>query len=247
MKNLTQRNNSVLFSIVLVFIIFAMPVIILAESVEYIQVKSIRLNDYFKINHECRVTAFRNISEDQIEDASAKICFYLNHGDKCFEAKSFNNDHVLNFQNVKKLSVTPIFKSKEPRNAVLFEAEYSGEGSGSLNLITLWIYDVSSKEFINILPLIQITEQGEYQLLTAKDGLAGVFITADYIWDVVNETHFSPHKYEIKIYLFDNKKKTYVFKEEYTTKSKYKSLNDVDHIDVIVPEIKKIKSLLKKK
>ena len=253
MKKIKEKINRITIATTIIllaiklFIIFALPINVLAESIEYTQIKDIRLNDYFKINQDCSVKAFQGTENAQIEDSvPARLCFCKGKSDECFEAKSFTSTGTRNFQFVKKLSITPLFKSKEPHNAVLFIAENHTEGgSGYLRLITLWTYSILDKKFVNLLPLIQITEQGEYRLLTAKEGIEGLFVTADYIWGE-NETHFSPHRYKINIYFFNDGKKSYNLRKEYITKSKYKSLDDVERINVIMPELNKIKELLNK-
>jgi hypothetical protein len=217
-----------------------------AAPVEYVEIKAIPLHEVLKTKEKWQAKAFQaNVKDLGYKKIPAKICFCTDSCRQCFEAKTDNAETVYNFQYVKKLSLEPLLKNKEPSNANLFITEYHYEGgSGSLNFLTLWVYKKETKEFVNIVPKILFTEQGEYRLFTKEKGFDEILVTADYIWGD-NETHFSQHRYKIKIYKFDNNSKSFILHKEYTTKSKYKSLDETDEINVIMPELKNIKALLK--
>ncbi|MEW6741103.1 MAG: hypothetical protein AB1325_14535, partial [Nitrospirota bacterium] len=215
-----------------------------ANSVEYVEVKTIPLYEVFKTKEKWYATAYQAKTKDlESTELPAKICFAHNSAKQdqfCFETKS----NKYKFQFVETLSIVPLFKKKEPKQGVLFIAKFSGGGSGTLSLITIWSYNMEGKIFINLLPTIVITEQGEYKMLsTMRGGLEGVLVTADYIWGE-GETHFSPHRYKISVYQYDEEKKIFKPVGEYVTKTKYKSLDDVDKIDVIRHEIGNIQKFI---
>jgi hypothetical protein len=216
------------------------------SPVEYVEVKTIPLYEILKTKEKWEVKAFQaNVEDLGYKEIPARICFCTDSCRQCFEAKTDSDETLYNFQYVKKLSLEPLFKNKEPLNANLFITEYHYEGgSGSLNYLTLWVYKRETKEFVNIVPKVLFTEQGEYRLFSKEKGVEGILVIADYVWGD-GETHFSQHRYKIEIYKFVNNSKSFVLYKEYTTKSKYTSLDETDEINVIMPELKKIKKLIK--
>jgi hypothetical protein len=243
----SQKNIFKAFFIIFIFLFSAKAI---ADTVNYFEVKSILLDPVFNTKERWRVSAFEpNI--EYYKEIPAKICFErLSESDQqtCFYSEVVTNHKTYRCQFVKKLSPIFLLKNQVYSKAIIFTAEYSMGGSGSLELITLWSYNKKKNSFVNLLPPVAITNQGEYQFFTdLKENIGCLFITADYIGGE-NETHFSPHRYLIKIYKYDLKRNKFRFIDKYETKAKYKSLNDVDEISVIKFEKKKIinKIFLKK-
>jgi hypothetical protein len=205
-------------------------------SVEYVQVKEITFLSSAS-NKKFAVKAFQ--AKPRYSEALAKLCFFKEGLRHCFDAEASFDGTMYDFQYVNELSKVELLSKNIAKQALLFIAEHSGGGSGSLKLITFWLPDIENGSMERLLPLIAITEQGEYRLLKGKKGQS-VLVTADYIWGD-GETHFSPHKFKIKIYHFSQAQKAFVLRNEYTTGRTYKSLDDADEIDVITPELDYIK------
>lgn len=218
-----------------------------ADSVEYIEVKTIPLYDVFKTKEKWHVSAYQAKEKDlELTELPAKLCFWRDatkNEQICYDAQATLDKDLLKFQFVDELSIIQLFKRKEPTHGILFISKFSGGGSGWLYRVTIWNYNVKENKFVNLLPTICISNQAEYKIMFFGDKATEMFfVTADYIAGY-NETHFAPHKYEIKIYQH-KKNKGFEFAGKYTTKSKYKSLDDVDKIDVIEPETKNIQEYI---
>jgi len=245
----TYRKNIIKLGFIACFI-FLFPYEIFADSIKYSAVKSLQLDPILKTNAGWRVTAYEaeNIENKYELEIPAKLCF--ENSTKTTQQKCFYPEYILDkmttykCQFVKNLSIIALCKNQIHSKAVLFTAEFFGGGSGSLKLITLWSFNNKENNFINLLPPVAITEQGEYQFfINLKDNIGCLFIKADYIFGD-DETHFSPHRYRIKIYRYSKKTNSFKFVNKYETKVKYKSLNDVDEISVIKYEKKKILDLI---
>jgi hypothetical protein len=210
---------------------------------EYVQVKEISLVKSSHKKNELTVKAFQAKTGDSKEqDAPARLCFFKGDSKNCFDAIETVDNTTYYFQFVDVLSAIQLYSNNRLHKALLFVTEYFGGGSGSLKLITFWLYRNDNNSYEKVLPPITVTEQSEYRLLKNKKGNS-VFVTADYIWGD-KETHFSPHRFKIKIYNFYAAQKAFVIAKEYITKRVYKSLDDVDMINVISPEFGKIKKYI---
>jgi hypothetical protein len=185
---------------------------------------------------------------EQCEECPAKLCFSydsVGHEQECFEAEIIIDKTSYKFQLVNNLSIISLSKGQNTENGILFIAEYFGGGSGTLSLISIWIYSIEEKKFVNILPKVTITEQGEYKILMANgDKEESIFVIADYILGK-GETHFDPHRYKISIYQYNIKNSAFNLLAEYVTTSKYKSLNYSNKADIINYELDKIKKYIK--
>jgi hypothetical protein len=226
-------------------LIFLIPLSVLATSVEYVEVKKVPFYEVSEMQQEWYAIAYQADNENWDSELPAKLCFNAYLGktkQECFEAKDYVDENLIYFQLVRELSKIPILKNKYPHMGILFVSENIPHGSTSFRLITIWIYDNKSKMFINILPTICISEQGEYKMLKSKQNDENILVVADYRAE--RETHFAPHKYKISIYQFNSEKMTFKNIGEYTTKKKYKSLDDVDKINIINPETKNIQKFI---
>jgi hypothetical protein len=147
-------------------------------------------------------------------------------------------------QFVEALSIERILPDAENSSAVLFVAKFNAVGSGSARWITLWGQEGSPSTLGNKLPHVVISEQGEYRILprTSK-GHRGVFVTADYR-RVGEESHFATHHFDITIYKLRGDRRAYTKVRTYRTAAKYPSLDDVDAVNVIGPEMAEIEDSL---
>jgi hypothetical protein len=67
-------------------------------------------------------------------------------------------------------------------------------------------------------------------------------VVANRVWNAeAGESIFSPHRFKVRIYRFDSTQRRYRFVEEYVTRGKYASLDDVGEIQVIGPESAEIR------
>ena len=217
-----------------------------ADSVEYVQVQDLKIFDPIQKGQYWDIKAFQ--AKEESDDIPSRLCFCKsdNPSSDCFDAKASTEQGTYNFQFVEQLSIATIVVNKLPTQAALFVSEFHHEGgSGSLRLITLWAYRDDTQKFDNVLPKVLLSEQGEYRLISHENVFNEAFVTADYIWGE-NETHFSPHRFKIKIYVFNEDDKSFLLKAEYTTKLKYKSLDDVDkkQMNIIRHELKQIKGII---
>jgi len=125
----------------------------------------------------------------------------------------------------------------------LFTAMFSGCGSGTLTHFSL--LTIRDGEFVNLLPKVELTNQSEYKLWSLPQfSSLPVLVTADFIWDFeamqksnyTKETHFAPHRYRVKAYIYDAKSGQYFQKVNYETTKKYPGLDDADEIRVLDAE-----------
>jgi hypothetical protein len=180
-------------------------------------------------------------------DLPAKLCFSQKPDDAsppCFTPEAQVGTVKYAFQSVEALSVEQVFQVNGSESAILFVARFSGGGSGSLRLLSLWKQVGTNQTLTNILPRVLLTEQGEYKILpVTKNGHHGVFVTADYRLDR-DESHFSPHHFDISIYQLSAGRDAFAKIGSYETTKKYPSLDDVDEIQVITFEMVEIERWL---
>ncbi len=122
------------------------------------------------------------------------------------------------------------------RDLILFTATFSGGGSGTLTHFAL--LEQQSCDFVNLLPTVQLTNQSEYKLWNLPEvSKAPALVTADFVWDIdAGETHFAPHRYAVKMYVFDVKVGRYMQRVGYVTAGKYPGLDEKDAIRVLDAE-----------
>lgn len=244
MKN---KNRTIPIILIAFFFVTFLCFYVEAQPIEYIEVKTIPLYDVFKIKEKWYVGAYQaeNVETDY---RTAKLCFWYDQEKKdqfCFNAE---DDHVrkeehYSYYLVKELKIVPLQRTRTPKLGILFVAENSAFTVGSVTFISLWSYNKEEEKFIKISPSIRITEQGEYKLISAmKGGVEGVLASADFIWGE-EETRYAPHKYRIRIYKLEGDE-GFKFIGEYVTRGKYKSLNDMDEINVISHELVNIQKFI---
>jgi hypothetical protein len=209
----------------------------------YVEVKNIAFTVAGKPQQKWRAIAFQ---DDARRPGPAELRFCADSCRQRFKAVAANGKTVYKFQSVKDLLLVSLLIDGQPSDAVLFHSEHNPDGgSGSLQYLTLWLYRPETKKFVNVLPKVFSTEQGECKFFTRTRGPEeGVLVTADFIWGD-DETHFARHRYKLEIYKFDPHRKTYALYKEYETKTKYASLDETDKINVITPELRNIRALLK--
>lgn len=119
---------------------------------------------------------------------------------------------------------------------ILFTAESSSGGSGSLTILAL--LDIRGGRLQNLLPEVKISNQSEYRLWNLPNISAmPVVVTADFIWDFdKGETHFAHHRYCITSFVYDKQAGRYLQRDQYVTGKKYPGLDDADEIKVLEPE-----------
>jgi hypothetical protein len=216
---------------------------------EYREAKKIDIPVPDGMTGNWRAVAYEaNVEELSDTDFPAKLCFYSDDEEAtqhCFKGIAVTTDHTWNCQFVRDLSVTPIFRKKYPREGVLFVSVSHGGGSGALSLITLWVFNEEPNKFVNILPVLTISNLGEYKILHDQgDRLDGTLILADFIWEE-GEAHFDKHKYEIRVYRYNHQINLYEKVGSFVTDDKYPDTED--QYDIIRYEMKKIEDLLSKK
>lgn len=216
------------------------------SCIAYKEEKRISLPETLVAGWECHAAAYQADLEDLILfDVPAWLCFSCNGGNRariCFEARSEGYGH----QFVSDLEMVPVFPDRQPRQAVLFSATFSGGGSGASRLLTLWVYRKECGQYVNIMPEITITNLGEFKLLRKReDGCDGVLAIADYVYGP-GELHYSPHKYRIKLYRYSDKEKKFRFVPDsvFVTTTKY-YFEDRTPTEAIDDHLEKIGELLK--
>ncbi len=119
---------------------------------------------------------------------------------------------------------------------VLFTAESSSGGSGSLTILAL--LDARDGRYQNLLPEVEVTNQSEYRLWNfPRISAMPILVTADFIWDFdKGETHFAHHRYNITSFVYDKQAGRYLQRDQYVTGKKYPGLDDADEIKVLEPE-----------
>lgn len=120
-------------------------------------------------------------------------------------------------------------------NLVLFTAEFSGGGSGSLNGIAL-LKNQRDGKIVDLTPNVSMTEQGEVKVWNEPSiSSMPLMVVANFVWSK-DETHFAAHKFEIRSLVFDKSSNRYVVRDEYLTAHKYPSLDESDGIKVLESE-----------
>lgn len=181
-----------------------------APQIEYVEAKKIPINQaanmqgsWHAIVYEARSAQIQHPDENEWP---AILCLTNENGkakQECFKAVATGRGRLGICQYARELAVVPIFKNQYPQTGVLFVALGSSGGSGALHLITLWFFDENARKFENILPEITFSELGEYKILRGMgDALDGTLVVAYWVYEE-REGHFSPHKYQITIYQYD--------------------------------------------
>ena len=164
---------------------------------------------------------------DGFPTTPAQICFGAEIGEHCYTPPE--NDPPFGLDPKARLV------NLDPgRQVVLFAAESSSGGSGSLTILAL--LDDHDGQVTNLLPKVALTNQSEYDLWRIP-GISPmpILVTADFVW-AQGETHFSPHRYRITAYAYDRQAGRYIERVNFTTQAIYPGLDNVDDINVLKPE-----------
>lgn len=132
----------------------------------------------------------------------------------------------------------------DARPLLLFQATFSGCGSGTLTSYSLLTF--RGGELVNLLPPVKLTEQSEIKWwLLPEISNAPVLATADFIWDTAaGEAHFASHRYRIDGFAYDPKTGIYAGGATYETSSRYPGLDQTDEISILASEKSRIISKL---
>jgi hypothetical protein len=169
------------------------------------------------------------LDADGLPTTPARICLGTSGTDHCFTPPSDKYAFGLEprAHTIAKLNGNDL---------ILFTATFSGGGSGELTNLAL--LEERTGEFVNLLPVVQLTNQGEYQVWSLPQiSSLPVLTTADFVWDFkAQETNFAPHRYSVYAYAFDPKTRRYLERAHYLTAKKYTGLDDSDSIRVLNAE-----------
>lgn len=213
----------------------------------YREKKRISIPETFGAGRQCYAVAYEEIvSREPLLFLSmpAWLCFSCDEcrkGRTCFEARSEAFAH----QFVHRLEIVPIFRHREPREAILFSARFYGGGSGWSKLITLWVYRKECALFANVLPAILISTQDEFKILSVKkDSREGVLVVAQ-AQPTEGESRFDPQKYRIRIYQYRDEWKKFqeLAGSGFLTRRRY-GFESKGATEVINDHIEKVKQVL---
>jgi hypothetical protein len=180
------------------------------------------------------------LDADGLPTTSARICLGTTGTDRCYTAPSDKYAFGLDpkAETIGRLN---------GQDLILFKATFSSGGSGELTNLAL--LEGRPSELVNVLPSVQLTNQSEYKLwnLPQISGLP-TLATADFVWDFAamkasnyaDETHFAHHRYQISVYIFDQKVQKYLERIHYMTTKKYPGLDEADSVRVLDAEKKAI-------
>ena len=234
-------------------------------NVEYQETKTISLSKMAKPTFSWNVTAFSiknvgqlveycskqpiNCSDQDGKVPAMKLCFWKAQktGQTCFRIEDPEaSDRRYTYDTAGDLKLVRICTHCASTHGLLLEARNSGFDTGSISNISIWTYDQDQDSFVDALKgsiAFQIDEQGEYQVFSSRE-LEGVIVRAQAMIDYGEETRYSAHRFAIYIYKL-NKKGKYEYIGSYKTKKKYRSLDDVETVSVIKPELRTIINFIK--
>ena len=139
------------------------------------------------------------------------------------------------------------------RPLTLFTAVFSAGGTGELT--TYALLTVKDSDFVNLLPKLQLTNQSEFAVWNLPEfSSLPILVTADFLWDPYHqlgshnelESHYGPHRYTIRVLLYDPATTRYAERIHFDTDRTYPGLNNVDATKVLDPERKHILTRLRK-
>jgi len=172
----------------------------------------------------------------RLPTSPARICLGASGTDHCYAPPS---DKYAFGLDPKARKIAQI----DGRDITLFTATFSGGGSGDLTSLAL--LEERAGELVDLLPVVQLTNQSEYKFWSLPDfSSLPVLVTADFVWDFkameasnyTEETHFAHHRYGISVYIYDEKTQRFLERIDYITRKKYAGLDDVDSIHVLSAE-----------
>lgn len=254
--------GAMLFLLVLYFFSCAYAI-----TIEYKEAKTVSLYEAFGTEEKWHATAYDikdvgklyeycgmhpyDCKDNEGQDPAMKLCFW--HDDKTSQACYRIEDPPegkqprYGYDIAKDLRIMQLCKDCDHRSGLLLHARNEGFTVGHINALSIWTYDYTKERFVNILPVFKFIEQGEYKIIPyMKGGIEGIIVEANPIIVWGKETRYGPHRFLIGIFQLGPdgyyKKVGY-----YETKKKYPSLDDVSKVNVIIPEMKNIRTFILQK
>ena len=176
-----------------------------------------------------------NVDSDGLPTSGAKLCL-LKPADFCYQMPSNSGyssgavtyDYGINPHSER----LPL---KGGGSIVLFSAQFSGGGSGTLDSLAILRYESAGK-VVNLLPFVGVTNQSDHAMWHVPQASNfPILVTADFIW-TDGETHFAKHFYTVSAYRFDDQKDQYIKAFSYRTSKKYAGLDETDQVNVLSSE-----------
>jgi hypothetical protein len=233
-----------------------------AMRVEYVEAKTVRLGGFVDSGEEWYATAYDIANIDEVNDhcskypdeckdekddlPAMKLCFWHdpeNRMELCHRIEDAEPGYT--YDRTASLKIKRLCDRHCAHDyGLVLDARNEGFTTGWAGSLSCWVYDRKSRDFVNILPVVGFTEQGEYKILrNLGNGMEAVVVEANHIMDWQKETHYAPHRYVISIYK-QNAKGYYEKIGYYKTTARYPSLDDVDSVHVIIPELDKIRRFI---
>ena len=173
-----------------------------------------------------------NVDSDGLPTSGAKLCL-LKPADSCYQIPSnsgYSSDSVIYDYGINPHSER--LPLKGGGSIVLFSAQFSGGGSGTLDSLAILRYESSGK-IVNLLPFVGVTNQSDHAMWRVPQvSKFPILVTADFNW-MDGETHFAKHFYTITAYRFDDQKGQYIKAFSYRTSKKYAGLDEADQVNVL--------------
>lgn len=164
---------------------------------------------------------------DGFPTTPARLCISSNEKQDCYTPPTQDPPFGLDAK-------AEVVKLASGSSLILFTAESSSGGSGSLTIITL--LENQGGRLENLLPKVAVTNQSEYRVWTLPSiTTMPILTTADYIW-AAGETHFAHHLYRITSYVYDKNAGRYIQRDQFVSSKKYSGLDDADGVKVLEPE-----------
>jgi hypothetical protein len=173
-----------------------------------------------------------NVDSDGLPTSGAKLCL-LKSTDSCYQMPS--NSGYSSGSVIYDYGINPYSERlplKGGGSIVLFSAQFSGGGSGTLDSLAILRYESSGK-IVNLLPFVGVTNQSEHAVWSDPNGSGlPVLVTADFYW-MQGETHFAKHFYTVSAYRFDDQKGQYIKAFSYRTSKKNAGLDEAERVNVL--------------
>jgi len=230
-----------------------------AVHVDYVEAKTVSLLGFVEFPTEWHATTYdiQNIDEviagcaheckdEEGQFPEMKLCFWRDPARKtelCRHIEDPSSGYP--FDTTQSLKVESLCE-KGCKNGIglILEARDQFPYLGWVDSLWCWVYSPKVNDFVNILPPMLTSDQGEYKIFpNLGDGIQGVIVKADEIANWQKEGRFGHHRYRVSIYM-QGADGYYKKIGDYKTAVKYPSFDDTDEINVIIPELDKIKHLI---
>src|ERR1019366_8791833 len=164
---------------------------------------------------------------DGFPTTPARLCISSNEKQDCYTPPTQDPPFGLDAK-------AEVVKLASGSSLILFTAESSSGGSGSLTIIAL--LENHGGRLENLLPKVAVTNQSEHRVWDLPSiSTMPVLTTADFIW-ADGETHFARHLYRITSYVYDKNAGRYIQRDDFVTGKKYPGLDEADAVKVLEPE-----------